>query len=165
MKKKMNKELSARIKADSSKNGEAALSVRRHNTKPNVTCSQSPAEILEKIGKHFELFKKELDNYPNAFSVKSMPNVGYVLECDLDELEEKPVDEEYEKIKSRLMSIVDDFNKKIVSAAKESPVKIKIRSMDMASPFFDIKKPNTPIQVRIFSGNEAGAGYEFGGLT
>lgn len=40
MKKKMNKELSARIKADGSTQDEAALSVRRHNTKPNVTCSQ-----------------------------------------------------------------------------------------------------------------------------
>lgn len=41
MKKKKNKELSAGTKADSSTQGEAALSVRRHNTKPDVTCSQS----------------------------------------------------------------------------------------------------------------------------
>lgn len=40
MKKKMNKELSAGIKAASSKQDEAALPVRRHNTKPDVTCSQ-----------------------------------------------------------------------------------------------------------------------------
>lgn len=45
MKKKKNKELSARIKADSSTKDEAALSVRRHNTKPDVTCSHSRVDI------------------------------------------------------------------------------------------------------------------------
>lgn len=46
MKKKKNKELSARIKADSSTQDEAALSVRRHNTKPDVTCSQSRCDFI-----------------------------------------------------------------------------------------------------------------------
>lgn len=41
MKKKKNKELSAGTKADRSTQDQLALSVRRHNTKPDVTCSQS----------------------------------------------------------------------------------------------------------------------------
>lgn len=50
MKKKKNKELSAGTKADSSTQGEAALSVRRHNTKPDVTCSQSRCDFIVQKG-------------------------------------------------------------------------------------------------------------------
>lgn len=46
MKKKNNKELSAGAKADRSAHDEAALSVRRHNTKPDVTCSQSRCDFI-----------------------------------------------------------------------------------------------------------------------
>lgn len=125
----------------------------------------SPKEIVENVNVAYEHFKKVVDKHPHAFRMEYDPKQGYVLHVDLDYLEEKPIDEEFEKVKNRLLSIVDEFNEKLVSAANESPVPVKIRGLDMSSPYFDRAKKQEPVQVRVFNGDDSAAGYYFAGLT